>query len=95
LAELLEEELRESSTSASDDLESFADFLLLFRILNAADIVVEELENFAPNNRISILWSWHGRGLERRTVWRIVMLETIVKMCYNSEKNKSAIARME
>jgi hypothetical protein len=29
------------------------------------------------------------------TVWRIVMLETIVKMCYNSEKNKSAIARME
>jgi hypothetical protein len=65
LTELLEEELRESSTSTSDDLESFADFLLLLRILNAADIVVVELENFAPNNRISILWSWHGRGLER------------------------------
>jgi hypothetical protein len=65
LAALLEEELPKSLTADSEDFESLAGFLLLM-ILNAADII-EELENFAPNNRMSILWPWHGRRLERRT----------------------------
>jgi hypothetical protein len=57
--------LPESLKDDPGGLENLAGFLLLL-ILNAADIA-EELENFAPNNRISILWPWHGRRLERRT----------------------------
>jgi hypothetical protein len=65
LATLLAEELPESLTDDSEDLEILVGFLLLLN-LNAADIV-EELENFPPSNRISILWPWHGRRLERRS----------------------------
>jgi hypothetical protein len=55
----------ESLKDDSKGKEILVDFLLLL-ILKAADII-EELGNFAPNNRISILWPRHGRRLERRT----------------------------
>jgi hypothetical protein len=75
LAALLGEEVPESLKDDSEGKEILVDILLLL-ILNAADII-EELGNFAPNNRISILWPRHGWRLERRTgeVWRCVGLK--------------------